>query len=85
VSRSARPRAHAARSGRYTPERGDAIWLDFDPQAGHEQGGRRPALVLSPASGLPSSARSRIKPKATRSRSRSPQASPSQGSSWRTR
>jgi mRNA interferase MazF len=33
---------------RYVPERGDLIWLDFDPQAGHEQAGRRPALVLSP-------------------------------------
>lgn len=33
----------------YTPERGDAIWLDFDPQTGHEQAGRRPALVLSPS------------------------------------
>lgn len=32
------------------PDRGDLIWLDFDPQAGHEQKGRRPALVLSPAS-----------------------------------
>ncbi len=32
------------------PERGDVIWIDFDPQAGHEQAGRRPALVLSPAS-----------------------------------
>lgn len=32
----------------YLPERGDLIWLDFDPQAGHEQAGRRPALVLSP-------------------------------------
>ena len=31
----------------YTPERGDAIWLDFDPQIGHEQAGRRPALVLA--------------------------------------
>ncbi len=31
------------------PERGDLVWLDFDPQAGHEQAGRRPALVLSPA------------------------------------
>lgn len=31
------------------PERGDAIWLTFDPQAGHEQAGRRPAVVLSPA------------------------------------
>lgn len=32
----------------YVPDRGDLVWLDFDPQAGHEQGGRRPALVLSP-------------------------------------
>jgi len=34
---------------RYVPERGDLVWLTFDPQAGHEQSGRRPALVLSPA------------------------------------
>ena len=34
----------------YVPERGDAIWLEFNPQAGHEQAGRRPALVLSPKS-----------------------------------
>ncbi|HET6215994.1 MAG TPA: endoribonuclease MazF [Acidobacteriaceae bacterium] len=33
----------------YVPETGDLIWIDFTPQAGHEQGGRRPALVLSPA------------------------------------
>jgi mRNA interferase MazF len=33
----------------YTPERGDAVWLSFNPQAGHEQAGRRPAVVLSPA------------------------------------
>ena len=33
----------------YIPDRGDAIWLTFTPQAGHEQAGRRPALVLSPA------------------------------------
>lgn len=32
----------------YVPERGDVVWLDFDPQAGHEQKGKRPALVLSP-------------------------------------
>jgi mRNA interferase MazF len=31
----------------YVPEAGDLIWLDFDPQVGHEQAGRRPALVLS--------------------------------------
>ena len=30
------------------PESGDLIWLDFDPQAGREQTGRRPALALSP-------------------------------------
>ena len=30
------------------PERGDLVWLTFTPQAGHEQVGRRPALVLSP-------------------------------------
>lgn len=34
----------------YTPERGDAVWITLDPQAGHEQAGRRPALVVSPAS-----------------------------------
>ena len=32
----------------YIPQRGDLVWLTFDPQAGHEQAGRRPALVLSP-------------------------------------
>jgi len=32
----------------FVPERGDLIWLTFDPQAGHEQAGRRPALALSP-------------------------------------
>jgi mRNA interferase MazF len=31
-------------------EQGDVIWLDFNPQAGHEQGGRRPGLVVSNAS-----------------------------------
>ncbi len=30
------------------PDCGDVIWLNFDPQAGHEQAGHRPALVLSP-------------------------------------
>jgi mRNA interferase MazF len=33
----------------YVPERGDAVWITLDPQAGHEQAGRRPALVLSPS------------------------------------
>jgi mRNA interferase MazF len=33
----------------YVPERGDIVWLQSDPQAGHEQAGKRPALVLSPS------------------------------------
>ncbi len=37
-------------SAEYIPERGDVVWLDFQPQAGHEQAGRRPAVVLSPGS-----------------------------------
>ncbi len=32
----------------YVPDEGDVIWLEFDPQAGHEQAGHRPAVVLSP-------------------------------------
>ena len=32
----------------YVPNRGDIVWLSFTPQAGHEQAGHRPALVLSP-------------------------------------
>ncbi len=35
---------------KYIPERGDIIWLTFSPTQGHEQSGRRPALVLSPIS-----------------------------------
>src|SRR6266567_2177869 len=31
----------------YIPDRGDIVWLEFDPQLGHEQSGRRPAIVLS--------------------------------------
>lgn len=34
-------------SGPYCPDRGDLIWADFDPSAGHEQAGKRPALILS--------------------------------------
>ena len=34
---------------RFVPEAGDIVWLEFSPQAGHEQAGHRPALVLSPA------------------------------------
>ena len=33
----------------YIPEAGDVVWLQFDPQSGHEQAGHRPALVLSPS------------------------------------
>lgn len=33
----------------YVPDAGDLVWLDFNPQRGREQSGRRPALVLSPA------------------------------------
>lgn len=34
----------------YIPKRGDAVWLDFNPQSGHEQAGRRPAIAISPES-----------------------------------
>ena len=34
----------------YIPERGDLVWLHFNPQSGHEQAGRRPAIVISPKS-----------------------------------
>jgi mRNA interferase MazF len=33
----------------YVPERGDAVWISLNPRAGHEQAGRRPAIVLSPS------------------------------------
>lgn len=32
----------------YVPDRGDIVWLEFSPQAGHEQAGHRPAMVVSP-------------------------------------
>lgn len=32
----------------YVPRRGDVVWITMNPQAGHEQAGRRPAVVLSP-------------------------------------
>lgn len=31
---------------KYIPEQGDLVWIDFDPQIGREQAGRRPALIL---------------------------------------
>ena len=34
---------------RYVPARGDAVWITLNPQAGHEQAGRRPAVVISPS------------------------------------
>ena len=34
----------------YVPERGDVVWISLNPQAGHEQAGRRPAVVVSPRS-----------------------------------
>jgi mRNA interferase MazF len=37
------------RRAAYTPERGDVVWITLNPQAGHEQAGRRPAVVLSPS------------------------------------
>ena len=37
------------RKGVYIPARGDLVWITLDPQAGHEQRGRRPALVVSPS------------------------------------
>jgi len=36
-------------ASQFVPDAGDIVWLQFDPQAGHEQAGHRPALVLSPA------------------------------------
>ena len=35
-------------TGDYVPERGDIVWIDFSPTVGHEQGGKRPAVVISP-------------------------------------
>jgi len=32
----------------YAPSRGEIVWLQFEPQAGHEQSGRRPAVIISP-------------------------------------
>jgi len=34
--------------GSYVPKKGDVVWLEFPPQTGHEQSGRRPALCISP-------------------------------------
>jgi len=37
-------------AARFVPDRGDVVWLEFGAQAGHEQAGKRPALVISPRS-----------------------------------
>lgn len=44
-----RERDHRYGRATYVPERGDVVWLDFDPHAGREQAKRRPAVILSPA------------------------------------
>ena len=36
------------KSGSYIPDRGDIVWINFTPQVGHEQRGKRPAIILSP-------------------------------------
>ena len=53
MARSRQVERSAARLGRvalYVPARGDLVWLQFNPQAGHEQAGHRPAVVISPSS-----------------------------------
>ena len=50
MKRSVGGRPLATKFGSYCPEAGDFIWIDLDPAAGHEQSGRRPAIVLSPRS-----------------------------------
>ena len=35
-------------TGEYVPDRGDIVWMSFKPQAGHDQAGHRPALIVSP-------------------------------------
>jgi len=41
--------AAKSKTKQYIPERGDIVWTDFNPAAGHEQMGLGPALILSPA------------------------------------
>ena len=52
----------------WVPDRGDVIWLEFDPQAGREQAGRRPAVVLSPASYNAPTSRARCVPVTTKAK-----------------
>ena len=46
MGQAGRPGSMVTRA--YVPDAGDLVWLTFDPHAGHEQRGRRPALILSP-------------------------------------
>jgi mRNA interferase MazF len=48
AKKSGERQARVGRQGVYQPDRGDFVYLDFTPQAGTEQAGHRPALVLSP-------------------------------------
>lgn len=50
MKKSIGDRPLATKPGSYCPDAGDFIWIDLDPAAGHEQSGRRPAIVLSPHS-----------------------------------
>ena len=65
----------AGERGRYVTERGDILWLTFDPQAGHEQAGRRPAAGVAPQPtivGLVWRLCARLRPKQKATPSRSP-------------
>ena len=49
LSSALRLARNASEMAAYVPDAGDLVWLEFSPQAGHEQAGHRPAVVLSPA------------------------------------
>ena len=48
-TRGTRLAGRSGRMARYIPNQGDLVWVSFNPQAGHEQAGLRPAVVVSPA------------------------------------
>ena len=48
IKRWIRAEESEMKRGRYIPDRGDIVWINFTPHAGHEQRGKRPALILSP-------------------------------------
>ena len=50
MKRSSGDHPLVTKPGSYCPDAGDFIWIDLDPTVGHEQSGRRPAIVLSPHS-----------------------------------